>query len=274
MWKLGGMQQTTLKERQELFLKIASLNLCKLAFAKNTFLGYMAERSFDDFDAYAADYRSIHTENIKISGADSFYFAEMKVKLLQQYKNNTSLKILDVGCGDGVTEMYMNKYFPSWQITAIDVSEKSIEEAKKRNVSNSEFQTYDGNQIPFADKTFDIVFMAGVLHHIDFSLHGNVIKEVSRVLKQNASFYLFEHNPLNPVTKHLVNTCVFDKQAKLLKAGYTARLLKENNFTINKKLFIIFFPRKGILSKLVFFEKYFQWLPLGGQYFIVANKKG
>ena len=64
-----------------MFLKIASLNLCNLAFAKNTFLRYMAERSFDDFDAYAKDYRSIHTKNIKMSGADSFYFAEMKDKI-------------------------------------------------------------------------------------------------------------------------------------------------------------------------------------------------
>ena len=91
----------------------------------------MAERSFDDFDAYAKDYRSIHTDNIKISGADSFYFAEMKVRLLQQFEKNTPLKILDVGCGDGTTEVYMNKYFPAWQITAIDISEKSIEEDRK-----------------------------------------------------------------------------------------------------------------------------------------------
>ena len=84
-----------------MFLQIASLNLCNLAFAKNTFLQYMAERSFDDFDAYAKEYRGIHTENIKISGADSFYFAEMKVKLLQQLEGNVSLKALDVGCGEG-----------------------------------------------------------------------------------------------------------------------------------------------------------------------------
>jgi len=81
------------------------------------------------------------------------------------------------------------------------------------------------------------------------------------------------YNPLNPVTKHLVNTCVFDKDAKLLKSAYTARMLRENNFDIKKKKFVIFFPRKGILSKLIFLEKYLHWLPIGGQYFIVANKK-
>ncbi|HEY8691018.1 MAG TPA: class I SAM-dependent methyltransferase [Chitinophagaceae bacterium] len=267
------MQQTISIRRQKLFLQIASLNLCKLAFAKNTFLQYMTERSFDDFDAYAKDYRSIHTENVKISGADSFYFAEMKVKLLQQFEPDVPLKVLDVGCGDGATEMFMNKYFPLWQIGAIDISGQSIEEAKNKNILNCNFQTYDGKWIPFADKSFDMVFMAGVLHHINFSLHNDLVKEISRVLKQDGRFYLFEHNPLNPVTKHLVNTCVFDKDAKLLKSAYTARMLRENNFDIKKKKFVIFFPRKGILSKLIFLEKYLHWLPIGGQYFIVANKK-
>ena len=233
----------------------------------------MAERSFDDFDAYAKDYRSIHTDNIKLSGADSFYFAEMKVKLLQQFEKNTPLKILDVGCGDGTTEVYMNKYFPSWQITAIDISENSIEEAKNKNVFNCDFKIYDGKQIPYPGESFDIVFMAGILHHINFSLHNDLIKEINRVLKRGRRLYLFEHNPLNPLTTHLVNTCAFDKDTELLKSNYTVRLLSENNLEINKKRFIIFFPRKGILSKLIFLEKYLQWLPLGGQYFIVAVKK-
>ena len=233
----------------------------------------MAERSFDDFDAYAKDYRSIHTTNIKIAGVDSFYFAEMKVKIITAFENDTVLKVLDVGCGDGATEVFMNKYFPSWDISAIDVSAKSIEEANSKNVNGCEFKTYDGKNFPFEDNSFDVVFMAGVLHHIDFSLHNGLFQEIKRVLKMNGRFYLFEHNPLNPVTKHLVNTCIFDKDARLLKAGYALQLLQKNNFKVEIKKFIIFFPRKGILSKFIFLEKYLQWLPLGGQYFIRSLKK-
>ncbi len=230
----------------------------------------MPERSFDDFNAYAKDYRTIHSKNIKLSGADSFYFAEMKIRLLTGYEKNISLKILDIGCGDGATEVFINKYFPLWQINAIDVSEESIKSAKNKNISNCEFAFYDGKNFPFENAGFDIVFMAGVLHHVNFSLHNDLVREVKRVLKKEGRFYLFEHNPLNPVTKHLVNTCVFDKDAKLVKSSYAARLL-ENYFTTIKKKFIIFFPRKGILSGLIFLEKYLQWLPFGGQYFIIAK---
>jgi len=152
----------------------------------------MSERSFDDFDAYAKDYRRIHTENIKISGADSFYFAEMKVKLLQQSESDVALKILDVGCGDGATELYINKYFPLWQVTAIDTSKQGIDEARSKTVFNCTFQNYDGSNIPFTDNSFEIIFMAGVLHHINHSLHSDLIKEINRVLKPSGRFYLFE----------------------------------------------------------------------------------
>ena len=231
----------------------------------------MAERTFDDFDEYAKDYRTVHAKNIKVSGADSFYFAEMKVKLLKEFEKDRTLKILDVGCGDGVTEVFIKQQFPCWEVSAIDISEKSIEEAKAKNI-DADFHEYNGINIPFDNNTFDIVFMAGVLHHVNFLLHNNLIKEVARVLKNDGNFYFFEHNPFNPLTKHLVNTCEFDKNAKLLKSNYATKLLAQNFFTITNKQFIIFLPRKGVLSKFIFLEKYLKWLPLGGQYFIVAKK--
>ena len=232
----------------------------------------MSGRKFDDFDAYADEYRSIHTKNISLSGADSFYFAEMKVRLLQEFEKNEPLKILDIGCGDGATAVFMQKLFPAWEITGIDVSEKSIAAAINRKLPGVSFLLYDGTNTFFNGNEFDIIFMAGVLHHVDFSIHQILLKEVYRITKTQGRFYVFEHNPLNPVTKYLVNTCVFDKDARLLKSSYATALLKQIGFRIEKKKFIIFFPRKGLLSKLVFLEKYLAWLPLGGQYFLRAIK--
>lgn len=231
----------------------------------------MSERTFDDFDEHAGNYRSVHTQNIKISGADSFYFARMKVECLQAFESNQSLRVLDFGCGDGTTEKFMLQYFPSWKIDAIDVSEKSIAIANQQNLSVN-FSVFDGKRTAYIDEQFDIIFMAGVLHHIEFGLHKVIMEEITRLLKKGGRLYLFEHNPFNPLTKHLVNTCVFDKDAKLLKSGYTDSLITNAKLQVTAKRYIIFFPRKGILSKLIFLEKYLQWLPIGGQYFIRAMK--
>lgn len=232
----------------------------------------MTKRTFDDFDAFANDYRQIHADNIRLSGADSFYFAEMKVKLLQPLESNERRDVLDIGCGDGATEIFMQQYFPAWQVKGIDVSEESIRAASEKKIATAVFEIYDGTHIPAADNSVDIVFIAGVLHHVSYHLHSMLLKEAGRVLKPGGRLYLFEHNPNNPVTRYLVNTCVFDKDAKLLKSSYTVKLLKAANLAVSKKQFIIFFPRKGWLSIFIFLEKYLQWLPLGGQYFIRAFK--
>ena len=94
----------------------------------------MRERTFDDFDEFADDYRAIHTKNIQLSGADSHYFAEMKVRLLEGYEKENFLKILDIGCGDGLSALFMQQHYPNWHIKGIDISEKSIQVAMTQPV--------------------------------------------------------------------------------------------------------------------------------------------
>lgn len=232
----------------------------------------MSERTFDDFDEYANDYRNIHTENVKLTGADSFYFAEHKVRQLKDQGENGSFSLLDVGCGDGAIECYLQKILPQCIATGIDISEQSILAATDKNIPQTNFLLFNGKEIPFADNCFDVVFIAAVLHHIEFSLHQKLINEMYRVLKPGGRLYLFEHNPLNPLTRYLVKTCPFDKDARLLSFGYAKQLLIRANFSKVKIKFILFFPRKGILSNLIFMEKILGWLPIGGQYFYKCIK--
>jgi len=232
----------------------------------------MQERTFDDFDKFAGDYRKIHSDNIKLSGGDSYYFAEHKVLELKKQEKDINLKMLDVGCGDGATEFFVKKHFPSWQTYGIDVSGQAIDVARSRNIDSAIFQLYDGLTIPFNDNYFDVIFVAAVLHHINFSLHDTVINEIYRVLKPGGRFYLFEHNPLNPVTKYLVKTCVFDKDARLLTYVYAKRKIKTAAFGSIKRKFILFFPRKGIFSRFIKLEDVLGWLPLGAQYYYRSIK--
>ncbi len=233
----------------------------------------MNEKDQEDFDLYAKNYREIHTKNVqRISGADSYYFAEYKVLILKQYEENKKIRVLDVGCGDGATALYFLKHFPAFEITGIDVSEESIAVAAARKLANAAFSVYSGNNFPFADETFDLVFIAGVLHHIDTEKHATLIAEVKRVLKCGGTFYLFEHNPLNPFTQYLVKTCVFDKDARLIFASALKKKLLSAGFNISKTAYTIFFPRSWFFKPFLTIEKYLQDIPLGGQYFIRAVK--
>jgi len=233
----------------------------------------MKERIDQNFDAFAETYREAHTQNIKyVSGADSFYFAEYKVKELLHFEKNREMTVLDLGCGDGATEVFFEKHFSLFSVTGIDVSERSIEEAQKKELKSAVFQTYNGHSVPFDSNSFDIVFVAGVLHHIAEAEQQGVINEVFRVLKNGGRLYLFEHNPMNPLTRYLVKTCEFDKGVKLLSANYCKSLLKKSGFQIMSQVYTIFFPRNRVFKPVIRIEKYLKKIPFGGQYYFRAAK--
>jgi ubiquinone/menaquinone biosynthesis C-methylase UbiE len=231
------------------------------------------ERDFDNFDEFAKDYRDIHNENIKLSGVDSDYFAEYKVKEVLKKESDQSLKILDIGCGDGISAVFFNKYFAKHSYTGIDISEESIKEAEARKEPNSTFGTYDGLTIPFKDEEFDIVFIACVMHHIMPKHHVQLLTDIKRVLKKSGRLYIFEHNPYNPITLKVVRDCVFDKDAILLTPPYSRKILKAAGFNKVNMFFTIFFPRKGFFKKILGLEAFLTWLPLGGQYFVRVVKQ-
>lgn len=224
-----------------------------------------------NFDQFALDYRSTHTQNIKrVAGADSYYFAWHKINELKRFETDNAIRVLDLGCGDGATGLFMSSMFPGFSITGIDISKESIEIAKKRQIPRTEFLWYDGDHIPFPDNSFQIIFIAGVLHHVPVSKREALIKEVGRVLQKSGRLYLFEHNPYNPLTKYLVNTCVFDKGVQLLNAKESQTLLRKAGLKILDKRYVIFFPRGRFFKWLHKTEPMLAHFPLGGQYYFRA----
>lgn len=228
---------------------------------------------FDDFDGFAKDYRDIHNENIKLSGADSDYFSEYKVKEIHRKEAGAKVEhILDLGCGDGNSARFFYQYFHPVTIEGIDVSAESIVEAQKRQIPDANFGVYDGTQIPYADNSFDICLIATVLHHIRFEHHPGLLAEVRRVLKPGGRLYIFEHNPWNPVTRKVVDNCVFDKDAVLLSPPYAKKVTKEAGFSKVDNRFTIFFPRTALFRPVLPLEPFFSRIPLGGQYYTRAVK--
>ncbi|MDX2196141.1 MAG: class I SAM-dependent methyltransferase [Cytophagales bacterium] len=238
----------------------------------------MQERTFDNFDEFSDNYRYIHTQNIGFSGADSDYFSRYRIEEIERmerkryHTEEANVHILDIGSGDGNAARFFEQYFPKGQVIGIDITEKVVQKAIGRNLSRSIFQVYDGKNIPFADNTFDIVFMVGTLHHVDRKYHVPLLKETHRVLNTSGRFYNFEHNPWNPVTQKVVKDCVFDKDAVLLSSIYLNNIEKQAGFKNLDTRFTIFFPRHKIFNSFIKLEKYLHKIPLGGQYYIVGTK--
>ena len=97
------------------------------------------------------------------------------------------------------------------------------------------------------------------------------MEDISNLLQEGGNIFIFEHNPYNPITRYLVNNCIFDADALLLKKRELIKLLIDANLSVNTRRYSLFFP--SFLKKLRFLEPMLGYLPLGGQYFISANKR-
>jgi ubiquinone/menaquinone biosynthesis C-methylase UbiE len=225
------------------------------------------------FDQVADEYYALHARNIGYSGEAPEFFAEYKVKDVAAVMADGAhkpLQILDFGAGVGNSLPYWRRYFPKSVIVGADVSSRSLMLAVRRFPGVAALVAFDGERLPFGDGSFDAAFAANVFHHIRPNEHDKHIRDLFRVLRPGGRFFLFEHNPSNPLTVHAVNTCEFDRDAELVPPQLARRRLQSAGFDHIEIRYRIFFPH--FLRGLRPFEKWLTALPLGAQYCAIATR--
>ncbi|MCK4521206.1 MAG: class I SAM-dependent methyltransferase [Nanoarchaeota archaeon] len=109
---------------------------------------------------------------------------EKRMKTMGLFDLGKDAMILDVGCGTGITmHMLMKKGYHN--VYGIEPSKKLIEKSPVKN----KISVGNAQNIGFPDNTFDCVYLAGVLHHLETI--ENIIKcfkEIRRVLKPGGLF--------------------------------------------------------------------------------------
>ena len=104
--------------------------------------------------------------------------------------------MLDYGCGTGDKLGVSNK--PEWDIIGIDISDKSIDEARRiySDYKNVSFEVMDCEKTSYPDNSFDIIFDYGTFSSISIS---TAIDEIIRILKPDGALVCIEtlgHNPI------------------------------------------------------------------------------
>jgi SAM-dependent methyltransferase len=229
-----------------------------------------------EFDKFAEEYHALHARNLRLSGEAPEYFAEYKIKDMAEALaanpafRKPALDILDFGSGVGTSVPYLRRYFPLSRPTCIDVSSKSLAVAAARFPGLADFVQFDGAKLPFDNDTFDVAFAACVFHHIDHSEHIHLLREIRRVLRPGGTIFLFEHNPLNPLTAYAVRSCEFDENASLISGSTMRRRLAEAGLSQTRLRYRLFFPH--LLAPFRRLEKWLTAVPLGAQYYVMAEK--
>jgi ubiquinone/menaquinone biosynthesis C-methylase UbiE len=111
-------------------------------------------------------HRSLHGKVISLLG-----------KLLAE---DQALELLDVGCGTGGMLRQLEKAFPRWRLSGLDISEKAVVCSLRDN--HADFVVASANSLPYEDGAFDVLVSLDVMCH-DLVCPKRMLCECARVLK-------------------------------------------------------------------------------------------
>jgi ubiquinone/menaquinone biosynthesis C-methylase UbiE len=105
--------------------------------------------------------------------------------LCLQVAGHVAGRVLDIGCGHGILLERAFQRFPSIQPCGCDLSSVMCSKTLSRNTKAGIVQA-DAEDLPFAQDTFDHVFMLEVLEHVPDAVRA--LREVKRVLRTKGTF--------------------------------------------------------------------------------------
>jgi ubiquinone/menaquinone biosynthesis C-methylase UbiE len=220
-----------------------------------------------EFDYFSKDYDGLLKKSFPSTFEEVNYFSTYKIKLIHNLtKNKNNINILDFGCGTGTSLKIISKYFKSSKIWGYDVSKEFIKKIKKQK--NNFKLTSNLKDIP--NKKFDLIFVSMVFHHVDKKNHHKILSCCKKFLKNNGVLYIFEHNPLNPVTNYIFKNNPIDKNAEMVSPKKLITKSIKTKLKIVDLKYTLFFPKQLYFFR--FFEKFLFWLPFGAHYLLTLKK--
>jgi SAM-dependent methyltransferase len=221
--------------------------------------------SSQKFDAYARDYQSLHATSVAVSGEDPSYFFEYKRRCVERLVGDGfDEPILDYGCGIGQLMEQLSHRFS--KVDGFDPSSDSAAVARQRLPGARFFR--DPAEVP--RDHYGVIVLSCVLHHVPVDERQSLLQRLLTVLRPGGRLVVFEHNPLNPLTRWAIAHCPFDDDAVLLWPREARRLLQRSGLTDVRRDYIVFLPRA--LARLRWIEPQLRALPFGAQMMLVGTR--
>jgi SAM-dependent methyltransferase len=117
---------------------------------------------------------------------------------LMGFDRHAGANVLEIGCGMGTDLLQFAR--GGARCTGVDLTPRSVEITRHRfrlYGNEGSFMIADGERLPFATDSFDVVYSNGVLHHTPDT--AGAIREIHRVLHHDgtAKVMLYHRNSLN-----------------------------------------------------------------------------
>jgi len=149
-------------------------------------------KNFSKYDSIGSDYHYRQIDKTRFRDFNASVDARFG-KLVERVRSlvaGRDLKLLDVGCGDGVA-LYLLRDIPNLRLFGTDSSEKALRTAKEK-VPDGEFEMSDTSSLPYKDESFDVVISSDVIEHVEDP--EKMLTEIKRVAKKEA--YIIVGTPI------------------------------------------------------------------------------
>ncbi|MDP2709104.1 MAG: class I SAM-dependent methyltransferase [bacterium] len=122
-----------------------------------------------------------------------------KEVITSELPDRISGSVLDLGCGTGV---FSPLFGPNY--IGIDISPLYIDYAKSRYAKT--FKVMDATKLDFPSGSFDMIWVNGVLHHLNDNISLSIISEMKRVLKTGGRVVIMEVVPSTKMISKIIGS--------------------------------------------------------------------
>jgi SAM-dependent methyltransferase len=237
------------------------------------------------FDRIARDYEQIHNRRLPPGVRSDTFVTQKGVKVVQwlaEAHADQEFCYLDFGCGNGrlfkclTTADRLQPLIAkgSLRLFGFDTSVDSLKEAETIAGDERICLTNDFAKLP-VEIRFDLVISCNVFHHIPPAERAATVQTLRARMKPNASMVIWEHNPLNPLTRMIVKACPFDKDVSLMRLNTTRALFESQAFRyVTHEYVNVLPPALHQWPGVKALERTLANFPVGAQYWVMFKKNG
>jgi len=114
--------------------------------------------------------------------AEGTMYDRMEKKAVSRFlpQNAQGMKLLEIGCGTGHWSRFFSK--KGFKVSGIDISQRMIEKAQSKHITNAFFRKADGQSLPFGNGGFDVTAAIATLEFVVDA--ETVVQEMTRCTRK------------------------------------------------------------------------------------------
>lgn len=193
---------------------------------------------------------SIDINTIEISKYFESAFSPENQQIIQWMGDIKGKTVLDLGCGAGEAAVYFA--IKGAKVTAADISFgmlKKANELAKQHKTSIEVRVCSATDLStFANESFDIIYAANLLHHVDIK---QCLLEIHKKLKPNGTAYFWDpvlYNPAIQLYRFLASNVRTENEHPLTTSDIS---------TMKQVFYKVEIKHHWLLSLSIFFKYFF-----------------